>query len=75
METFSWWSDGHRALADEVGKFVDKIMPRAEEAFWEREFPRDIIESIAKEGYFGAGVPKEYGGMGLGATGACIVIE
>jgi alkylation response protein AidB-like acyl-CoA dehydrogenase len=75
METFNWWSDGHRALADEVGKFVDKIMPRAEEAFWEREFPRDIIEKIAKEGYFGAGVPKEYGGMGLGATGACIVIE
>ncbi len=75
MEAFSWWSEEHKKLAGDVGKFVDKIMPRAEEAFWQREFPRDIITSIAKEGYFGAGVPKEYGGMGLGATGACIVIE
>jgi alkylation response protein AidB-like acyl-CoA dehydrogenase len=75
MESFTWWSDGHKALAGDVGKFVDKIMPRAEEAFWDREFPRGIIEEIAKEGYFGAGVPKEYGGMGLGATGACIAIE
>lgn len=75
MEAFTWWSEGHKSLAGEVGKFVDKIMPRAEEAFWEREFPRDIMESIATEGYFSAGVPKEYGGMGLGATGACIVIE
>jgi len=75
MEAFTWWSDEHKKLAGEVGKFVDKVMPRAEEAFWEREFPRDILASIAEEGYFGAGVPKEYGGMGLGATGACIVIE
>jgi alkylation response protein AidB-like acyl-CoA dehydrogenase len=75
MESFTWWSDEHKALAENVKKFVDKIMPRAEEAFWERKFPRDIIESIAKEGYFGAGVPRKYGGMGLGATGACIAIE
>lgn len=75
MEAFTWWSDEQKNLAGDVGKFVDKIMPRAEEAFWEREFPRDIMEDIADEGYFGAGVPKEYGGMGLGATGACIVIE
>jgi alkylation response protein AidB-like acyl-CoA dehydrogenase len=75
MESFTWWNDEHKALAKDVGKFVDKIMPRTEEAFWERRFPRDIIEDIAQEGYFGAGVPKEYGGMGLGATGACIAIE
>jgi alkylation response protein AidB-like acyl-CoA dehydrogenase len=75
MEAFTWWSDEYSALAESVKKFVDKVMPRAEEAFWEREFPKDILADIAKEGYFGAGVPKEYGGMGLGATGACIAIE
>lgn len=75
MEAFTWWSDEDKALAEEVGRFVDEAMPRAEEAFWEREFPRDILESIADKGYFGAGVPKKYGGMGLGATGACIAIE
>jgi alkylation response protein AidB-like acyl-CoA dehydrogenase len=75
MEAFSWWDDKHKALAGDVKQFVDKVMPRAEEVFWQRQFPRDIMESIAKEGYFGAGVPKDYGGMGLGATGACIAIE
>lgn len=75
MEAFAWWSEEHRKLASEVRKFVDKAMPRAEEAWWEREFPKDIIASIAEKGYFGAGVPKEYGGVGLGTTGACIVIE
>jgi len=75
MEAFTWWSEEHKTLASEVRKFVDEVMPRAEEAWWEREFPKDIIGSIAERGYFGAGVPKEYGGMGLGTTGACIVIE
>ncbi|MGD9117142.1 MAG: acyl-CoA dehydrogenase family protein [Dehalococcoidia bacterium] len=75
MESFTWWNDEHKALTEDVREFVDRITPRAEEAFWERRFPMDILESIAKEGYFGAGVPKEYGGMGLGATGACIAIE
>ena len=30
---------------------------------------------MAAEGYFGAGIPKEYGGLELGATGSCIVAE
>jgi alkylation response protein AidB-like acyl-CoA dehydrogenase len=75
MEAFAWWSEEHRKLASEVRIFVDKVMPRAEEAWWQREFPKDIIAGIAEKGYFGAGVPKEYGGMGLGTTGACLVIE
>lgn len=75
MESFSWWRDEDRALAVEVGKFVEEAMPAAEVAYWKREFPRDILKSIADRGYFGAGVPEKYGGMGLGATGACIAIE
>jgi alkylation response protein AidB-like acyl-CoA dehydrogenase len=75
MEAFAWWSKEHEALADEARKFVDKAMPRAEEAWWGRKFPREILGSMAERGYFGAGVPEEYGGMGLGTTGACIVIE
>lgn len=75
MEAFPWWSEEQRRLADEVEEFVDGIMWRAEEARWKREFPWDIVKRMAERGYFGAGISEEYGGMGLGATGACIASE
>jgi len=75
METFFWWSDEQKKLAAGIKEFVDELMPRAEEASWKQEFPWDIVESIASRGYFGAGIAKEYGGMGLGVTGTCIVNE
>ena len=75
MESFFWWTDEQKKLAAEVKEFVDGLMPRAEEAAWKKEFPRDIAEAIADKGYFGAGIDKKYGGMGLGITGTCIVTE
>lgn len=75
MEAFPWWSDEHKRLAQEVRQVVDKLIPRAEEAWWKREFPWDIVQLLAQKGYFGAGIPKKYGGMGLGTTGTAIVAE
>jgi alkylation response protein AidB-like acyl-CoA dehydrogenase len=75
MESFPWWTDEHKKLALDVRQFVEEVMPREAETRWKREFPWDIFEKIAQRGYTGVGVPKEYGGMGLGATGACIAVE
>ena len=75
MEPFFWWTDEQKRLSHELSEFVDEYMGMAEEAWWKRQFPWDLHELIAEKGYYGAGVPKEYGGMGLGATGACICIE
>jgi alkylation response protein AidB-like acyl-CoA dehydrogenase len=50
-------------------------MPRDAETRWTREFPWDIFQKIGEKGFTGAGIPKEYGGLGLGATGACIAAE
>jgi alkylation response protein AidB-like acyl-CoA dehydrogenase len=75
MEAFPWWSEDHRRLATEIKIFVEEVMPRDAETRWKREFPWDIFEKVAERGYTGVAVPKEYGGMGLGATGACIVVE
>ena len=75
MESFTWWSEEHRRLAIEVEQFVEKTMPRAEEAWWKREIAQDIYDEIAQRGYFGVAIPKAYGGMGLGATGASIMME
>lgn len=75
MEAFPWWSEEHRRLFKEVEQFVERAMPRAEEAWWKREIARDLYDQIAQRGYFGVAIPQVYGGMGLGATGASITME
>jgi alkylation response protein AidB-like acyl-CoA dehydrogenase len=75
VEYFPWWTEDQKKFADEVKQFVDKVIPRDEESKWKREFPWDIYEAIGENRYAGAMIPKEYGGLGLGATGACIAGE
>ncbi|MFC1825605.1 acyl-CoA dehydrogenase family protein, partial [Thermodesulfobacteriota bacterium] len=75
MEYLPWWTEDQKKLADEVNEFIDELMPRIDEAYWKKEFPFDLVDKIADRGYFGAGVPEEYGGMGLGATGSGIIVE
>ncbi|MHA1797244.1 MAG: acyl-CoA dehydrogenase family protein [Candidatus Helarchaeota archaeon] len=74
IEPYWWWSDEEKALAKEVDKFCDDNIEAAERAHSEKRFPWDIMKKVGEK-YMGAGVPKEYGGMGLGATGSCIVAE
>jgi len=75
MEAFPWWTEEQKNFEREMKAFAKEVMPREEETRWKREFPWDIFEKIAERGYTGAGIPKEYGGLGLGATGACIAAE
>ena len=75
MESFPWWNEEHKKLAAEVRQFVDEVMPRDEEARWKREFPWDIFEKIGERQFNGAMIPQKYGGLELGATGACIAAE
>jgi acyl-CoA dehydrogenase len=39
------------------------------------EFPRPIIEKCWKAGLMNLGIPKEYGGFGLGILEQCLVVE
>ncbi len=75
MESFTWWTEEQIRFAEEVEDFVASVLPRDAETRWTREFPWDIFEKIGERKYAGAAVPKEYGGLGLGCTGACIVAE
>ncbi|TFF96022.1 MAG: acyl-CoA dehydrogenase family protein, partial [Promethearchaeota archaeon] len=72
---YFWWNEEQKRVAREVEEFVDENYEQAELYFWKQEFPWPLIKKVSKEGYFGAGIPKEYGGMELGATGSCIVAE
>lgn len=75
MDGFPWWTEEQKKFEKEVQAFAEEVLPRDEETRWTREFPRDIFDKIGDRGYSGAGIPKEYGGLGLGATGACIAVE
>ena len=75
IETYPWWNEGQRRLAEEARKFADESLPRGEEVAWTREFPSDLLREVAERGWFGVLIPEEYGGTGLGVTGCCVVAE
>ncbi|MFH1350958.1 MAG: acyl-CoA dehydrogenase family protein [Pseudomonadota bacterium] len=75
MEPYPWWNEEHKKLAVEIKKFVNEVIPRDEESRYKREFPWDILEKAGERGFGGVSIAKEYGGMELGAIGACIVVE
>lgn len=75
MDTYPWWTEEHKTLDREIRAFVEELLPLDAETRWKREFPWSLFKRISERGYSGVGVPKEYGGMGLGATGACIAAE
>ena len=75
LEEFWWWTDEQKELARDVHQFCDDHIELSENAYWEKRFPWEVMDMVADKGYMGAGVPKKYGGLELGATGCCIVSE
>jgi len=75
MDPFPWWNDTHKKLMEDAKAFADRNLPKGEEVFWTKEFPIDLLKEAAKKGWFGAVIPKEYGGMEAGVTGAGIITE
>ena len=75
MDMYPWWSEEHKAFQKEIKSFVEEVMPIDAETRWTRQFPSEIFRRVSEKGYTGAAVPQEYGGLGLGATGACIAAE
>ena len=75
IETYPWWTEKQKKLAEEAKKFADESLPRGEELAWTKEFPADLVKGIAQKGWFGAPIPEKYGGTATGVTGCCIVAE
>jgi alkylation response protein AidB-like acyl-CoA dehydrogenase len=75
METYPWWNDKQKKLAQEARKFADENLSRGEEISWTKEFPVDLLKTVADKGWFGAPIPEAYGGSNTGVTGCCIVAE
>lgn len=62
-----------RKKAQEVAKRV--VAPRADEIDTKGEFPWDIVDVFAKEGFLSLLIPKEYGGGEADVTSFCLIAE
>jgi alkylation response protein AidB-like acyl-CoA dehydrogenase len=75
MEPLPWWSEKQKNLMTEAQAFAEENLPRGEEVFWTKKFPRELLRNVAHEGWFGAVVPEQYGGLNAGVTGVAIIAE
>ena len=78
METFPWWSESQIQLANDAKKIVDEVLiPIGTRSALENTFSREAVKLMAGQGWFGALVPKKYGGHfeQWGVTGAAILNE
>ncbi|GAY26412.1 acyl-CoA dehydrogenase [Desulfurococcaceae archaeon AG1] len=69
-------SPEHEIFRKSVREFAEKkIGPRALEIDEKDEIPRDLLEEMAQQGYFGIGIPETYGGQGEDHTSVVILTE
>jgi acyl-CoA dehydrogenase len=69
-------TDRQKELQKKARAFAQEyILPHA--AYYDKtgEFPMPIIRKAWEEGLMNLGIPKEYGGPGLGLVDACIAVE
>lgn len=41
----------------------------------QRAYPKDFVQTLIREGYLGAMIPEEYGGLGLSLTASAVILE
>jgi len=54
---------------------INEVLPVARKYDESEEFPLPVIKKAWEEGLLNLGIPKEYGGTGLGLLCSCLVVE
>jgi len=63
-------------MKDRVKKFVEQeLEPISNQVEKEDKIPEEIVQKMRDMGLFGISIPKEYGGLGLGTLGECLIYE
>jgi acyl-CoA dehydrogenase len=62
-------------LRDRVAQFVHEEVIPAESQPFTPELVASLREKARRDGVFGPQLPREYGGLGLGTVGMCVVFE
>ncbi len=65
-----------RMTVETVRRFVKQdLEPISRQVEEEDRIPEDVIQKMRELGLFGLGIPEEYGGLGMGCFGECLVYE
>ena len=71
------FTEEHRMIADTTRQFIDaEVVPRIDELEnkdW--KLARELVKQAADLGLIGAGIPEEYGGLGLDQTSGALIGE
>ena len=72
-----WHTEQRQALLEQARAFArDEVLPIANELDPKKGLiPESLLARIAELGYFGITIPREHGGLGLGAFEYCMVAE
>ena len=63
-------------MKDRVKRFVEQeLEPISNQVEKEDKIPEEIVQQMRDMGLFGISIPKEYGGLGLGTLGECLIYE
>jgi alkylation response protein AidB-like acyl-CoA dehydrogenase len=66
----------HVALRRMIREFAEnEVAPIAAECDRKHQVPREVIRKLGEAGLLGVCFPQEYGGMGAGEAGYCILME
>jgi acyl-CoA dehydrogenase len=70
------FNDEQQMLRETVRKFTEReVKPVARRIDEEKRIPDDLLDKAREIGLYGILIPEEYGGIGAGDTGYCIVTE
>ena len=69
-------NDEQRELAELAAQIVrTELKPRVADLDKSGEFPLDVMEKLREAGFYGMGIPEEYGGLGLDYTTQMAIYE
>src|SRR5437667_10336230 len=71
------FNEEHRMIADTTRQFMDaEVLPRIDELEKKNwKLARELVKQAAELGLVGAGIPEEYGGLGLDQTSGALIAE
>jgi alkylation response protein AidB-like acyl-CoA dehydrogenase len=73
------WNEEEQAVRSAIRGALEKLLPRRDELMAsvhrDKRFPQEIWDLYAETGMFGALLPEEYGGTGMGLTAMTIATE
>lgn len=69
-------SEDLNIMVSTVRRFVERdLEPISRQVEEEDAIPEEIVEKMRELGLFGIAIPEEYGGLGIGTLGECMIYE